>query len=110
MYILPLSASLLENLLNFPSDVLLLAPVSELQQGPWEWNLFRKEIEHRNGDISGDFSVVYVLEEEFTKHIIAMSENGTEIHDQDIPTEQELNIVMEIENFEDYERLEMEEV
>ena len=103
-------ASLLENLLNFPSDVLLPAPVSERQQGLWEWNLYRKEIEDTNDDISGDFSIVYVLEEEFTKHIIDMSENGTEIQDQDIPTEQDLNIVMEIENFEDYERLEMEEV
>ncbi|XWS66256.1 hypothetical protein CRYUN_Cryun05aG0184000 [Craigia yunnanensis] len=103
-------ASLLENLLNFPSDILLPAPVSELQLGPWEWNLFMKEIEHRNGDISRDFSVVYVLEEEFTKHIIDMSENGTEIQDQDILTENDLDIVNEIENFEDYEILEMEEV
>ncbi|XVF23461.1 hypothetical protein REPUB_Repub13aG0040800 [Reevesia pubescens] len=103
-------ASLLENLLNYPSDVLLPAPVSELQQGLWEWDVFRKEIEHRNSDISGDFSVVYVLEEEFTKHIIDMSENGTEIRDQDILTEQDLDIVKEIEKFEDYERLEMEEV
>ena len=62
-------ASLLENLLNFPSDVLLPASVSELQQGLWERDLLTKEIEHRN-DISGDFSVVYVLEEELTKHII----------------------------------------
>ena len=103
-------ASLLENLLNFPSDVLLLAPVSELQQGLREWDLFTKEIEHRYGDISGDFSVVYVLEEELTKHIIDMSKNGTEIQDQDIPFEQDLDIVTEIEKFEDYERLEMEEV
>ncbi|XWS75245.1 hypothetical protein CRYUN_Cryun01aG0069000 [Craigia yunnanensis] len=103
-------ASLLENLLNFPSDVLLPAPVSELQRGLWEWNLFRKEIEHGNNDISRDFSVVFVLEEEFTKHILGMSGNGSEIRDQDIPTEPDLDIVTEIENFEDYERLEMEEV
>ncbi|XVE99174.1 hypothetical protein REPUB_Repub03eG0174500 [Reevesia pubescens] len=103
-------ASLLENLLNYPSDVLLPAPVSELQQGSWEWNLFGEGIEHSNSDISRDSSIVYVLEEEFTKHIIDMSENGTEIRDQDIPTEEDLDIVMEIENFEDSERLEMEEV
>ncbi|XVF75659.1 hypothetical protein PTKIN_Ptkin13bG0204600 [Pterospermum kingtungense] len=103
-------ANLLENLLNFPSDVLLPAPVSKLQQWQWEWNLFREEIELGNSDISGDVSVVYILEEEFTKHINDMSENGTEIQDQDILTEQDLDIVTEIENFEDYERLEMEEV
>ncbi|XP_022743080.1 uncharacterized protein LOC111294154 isoform X2 [Durio zibethinus] len=101
-------AILLENLLNFPSDVLLPARVSELQQGSWEWNLFRQEIEQRNSDISEDLSVVYALEEEFTKHIIDISENRTEI--QDILTEQDLDIVTEIENFEDYERLELEEV
>ncbi|XVF82979.1 hypothetical protein PTKIN_Ptkin16aG0095800 [Pterospermum kingtungense] len=103
-------ASLLEHLLNFPSDVLLPASVSELPQRSWEWNLFRDEIEHRSGDISRDFSVVYVLEEEFTKHSTDLSENGTEIPAQDIPTEQELDIVTDIENFKDYERLEMEEV
>lgn len=105
-------ASLLENLLNFPSDVLLPAPVSQLRLGSWEWNVFGMEIEHGTGDISRYFSVVYALEEEFTKHTISsdISQYGAEIQDQDIPTEQDWDIVTEIENFEDYERLEMDEV
>ncbi|KAK6228328.1 hypothetical protein SCA6_000668 [Theobroma cacao] len=105
-------ASLLENLLNFPSDVLLPAPVSQLRPGSWEWNVFGMEIEHGTGDISRYFSVVYALEEEFTKHTISsdISQYGAEIQDQDIPTEQDWDIVTEIENFEDYERLEMDEV
>lgn len=103
-------ASLLVNLLYFPSDVLLPGPVSELQQASWEWNLFRKEIEHSNFDTSVDSSVVYTVEEELTKHIIDTSKNRTELQDQDALTGQDLDLVTEIENFEDYERLEMEEV
>ncbi|MBA0721355.1 hypothetical protein Golax_008905, partial [Gossypium laxum] len=103
-------ASLLVNLLYFPSDVLLPGPVSELQQASWEWNLFRKEIEHSNFDTSVDSSVVYTVEEELTKHIIDTSKNRTELQDQDALTGQDLDLVTEIENFEDYERLEMEEI
>ncbi|MBA0624407.1 hypothetical protein Godav_009771, partial [Gossypium davidsonii] len=103
-------ASLLVNLLYFPSDVLLPGPVSELQQASWEWNLFRKEIEHSNFDTSVDSSVVYTVEEELTKHIIDTSKNWTELQDQDALTGQDLDLVTEIENFEDYERLEMEEI
>ncbi|KAK8653419.1 hypothetical protein V6N13_127421 [Hibiscus sabdariffa] len=103
-------ASLLENLLNFPSDVLLPASVSELLQGSWEWNLFRKEMEHGNVNVSGDFNVVYLLEEEFTKHVTGMPKKGNKIQNQDILTEQDLNTMAEIENFENYERLGNEEV
>ncbi|KAE8713879.1 hypothetical protein F3Y22_tig00110204pilonHSYRG00165 [Hibiscus syriacus] len=103
-------ASLLVNLLYFPSDVLLPGSVSELKQGSWEWNLFRKEIEHSNIDISIDSSVVHALEEEFTKNIIDKSKNRAEIQDQDALTEQDLDLVTEIENLEDYERVEMEEI
>ncbi|OMO87240.1 Glycosyl transferase, family 1, partial [Corchorus capsularis] len=105
-------ANLLENILNFPSDVLLPGPVSQLEQGSWEWNFFRKEMEQSDGDISRNFSVVYALEEEFTKHIISLniSKNGAETVDLDLPTEKDWDIVMEIDAFEDYERLELEEV
>ncbi|XP_039022227.1 uncharacterized protein LOC120154598 isoform X2 [Hibiscus syriacus] len=103
-------ASVLVNLLYFPSDVLLPGSASELKQGSWEWNLLRKEIVHSNVDISVDSSVVHALEEEFTKHIVDKSKNRTEIQDQDALTGQDLDFVTEIENFEDYERLEMEEI
>ncbi|XP_039042024.1 uncharacterized protein LOC120180798 [Hibiscus syriacus] len=102
-------ASVLVNLLYFPSDVLLPDSVSELKQGSWEWNLFWKEIENSNVDISVNSSVVHALEE-FTKHIVDKSKNRTEIQDQDALTGQDLDLVTEIENFEDYERLEMEEI
>ncbi|KAK8552749.1 hypothetical protein V6N13_121132 [Hibiscus sabdariffa] len=103
-------ASLLVKLLYFPSDVLLPGSVSELKQGSWEWNLFRKEIEQSNVDISIDSSVVHALEEKFTKNIIDKSKNRTGIQDQDALTGKDLDVVTEIENFEDYERLEMEEI
>lgn len=114
-------ARLLENVLNFSSDAMLPGPVSQLQQGPWEWNLFRKEIEPRTA-VKGDsdekatslknFSVVYALEEEFTDFFYSsnVSENGTVILPQDTPTKLDWAILREIESSEEYERLEMEEV
>lgn len=114
-------ARLLENVLNFSSDAMLPGPVSQLQQGPWEWNLFRKEIEPRTA-VKGDsdekatslknFSVVYALEEEFTDFFYSsnVSENGTVILPQDTPTKLDWAILREIESSEEYERLEMEEL
>ena len=44
-------AKLLENVLTFPSDSLLPAHISQLEQGAWEWSLFRKDIEPKTGDM-----------------------------------------------------------
>lgn len=114
-------ASVLENALNFPSDAFLPGPISQLEQGAWEWNLFGKEMETRAGgtpniDESGfslkNFSVVYALEDELTKlaHSTNISEEESWNLEEDIPSQLDWYLVKEIENSEEYERLEMEEV
>ncbi|KAH7537030.1 hypothetical protein FEM48_Zijuj03G0049100 [Ziziphus jujuba var. spinosa] len=114
-------ASVLENALNFPSDTFLPGPVSQLHQGAWEWNLFRKEMETRAGDTPNidekgfslkKFSVVYALEDKLTQ--LAQSTNVSEEEsgnlEDDIPSELDWYHMKEIENSEEYERLEMEEL
>ena len=114
-------AQLLENVLNFPSDVKLPGPVSQLQLGAWEWNLFRKEMvktidenadnEERIATIS-KASVIFALEAQLTNSvnltILSENENGT--LEQDIPTPQDWDILEKIESAEEYETVEMEEV
>ncbi|KAA0057129.1 hypothetical protein IC582_005752 [Cucumis melo] len=111
---------LLENVLNFPSDVKLPGPASQLQLGAWEWNLFRKEMvktidenaddEERIAAIS-KASVIFALEAQLTNSvnltILSENENGT--LEQDIPTPQDWDILEEIESAEEYETVEMEE-
>lgn len=113
-------ARVLENALNFPSDALLPGPISELQQGTWEWNLFGNEIDYTTGDMQDidgqssleNTSVVYALEEEFLglAYSTNISDNGTWELAQDFPTQLDWDLLTEIENSEEYERLEMEEV
>ncbi|CAK9313391.1 unnamed protein product [Citrullus colocynthis] len=113
-------AQLLENVLNFPSDVKLPGSVSQLQLGEWEWNLFRKEMvktidedaddEERIAAISKS-SVIFALEVQLTNSVnltnLSETENGP--LEQDIPTSQDWDILEEIENAEEYETVEMEE-
>ncbi|KAF5467003.1 hypothetical protein F2P56_016877 [Juglans regia] len=112
---------LLENVLYFPSDAMLPGPISQLQQGAWEWNLFRGEIKLKNGakqncdekaTSMGMFSVVHALEEEFINFtkLPTYAENGTEILPQDIPTKLDWDVLREIEISEENERVEMEEL
>ncbi|KAH0980901.1 hypothetical protein GBA52_008078 [Prunus armeniaca] len=113
-------ARVLENALNFPSDALLPGPISELQQGTWEWNLFGNEIDYTTGNMQDNdeqsslenTSVVYALEEEFSglAYSTNISDNGTWELAQDIPTQLDWDLLTEIENSEEYERLEMEEL
>ncbi|XP_059458280.1 uncharacterized protein LOC132187862 [Corylus avellana] len=114
-------ARVLENVLNFSSDAMLPGPISQLQQGSWEWNLFRVEIQARTGEMQDidekatflrKFSVVDALEDEFTNfvHSTNVSENGTEILSLDIPTKQDWDVLSEVESTEEYEKLEMEEL
>ncbi|KAK3035024.1 hypothetical protein RJ639_033938 [Escallonia herrerae] len=110
-------ARLLENVLAFPSDVLLPGQISRLNQGHWEWNLFQKEIELKSVDILKDAhlrdsSVVYDLEEDNTSPVLVMDnpQNKTESLTKDIPTEQDWDILKEIESTEEFERLEIEEI
>ncbi|KAF3434117.1 hypothetical protein FNV43_RR25220 [Rhamnella rubrinervis] len=114
-------ASLLENVVNFPSDSFLPGSISQLQQVAWEWNLFRKDMEMRTDDTPNiderdsslkNFSVVYTLEDELTKLAystnISEDESGNQEHD--IPSQLDWILVKEIESSEEYERLELEEL
>lgn len=113
-------ARVLENVLNFPSDALLPGPTSILQQQAWEWNLFGRGIEEETGDLKnlkdGDFSfrssAVYRLEQSFTSVVNPVNtyENETEVLPQDIPSKEDWDVLQEIEDFEEYERVEAEEV
>ncbi|KAJ7974974.1 Glycosyl transferase, family 1 [Quillaja saponaria] len=112
-------ARLLENVLNFPSDALLPGPVSLLQHGSWEWNLFKYEddlsMPKGNPDTSTkEFSIIYALEKEFMilngSTSTSISENGTEVSTEDVPTELDWDVLREIERSEESERLEMEEL
>lgn len=114
-------ARLLENVLNFPSDVKLPSPVSQLQLGAWEWNLFSKEmvqIIDENADneeriaVISKSSVIFALEARLTNfvNLTNFSETENVTLEQDIPTPQDWDILEEIENAEEYETVEMEEV
>lgn len=114
-------ARLLENVLNFSSDATLPGSISQLQQGAWEWNLFRKEIEMGTVDMQNvdekatllrKYSVVYVLEEEFTNFVYSTdgSANGTGILSEDMLTKLDWDVLRVLESSEEDERIEMEEV
>ncbi|KAI3989621.1 hypothetical protein MKX01_036230, partial [Papaver californicum] len=112
-------AKLLENLLHFPSDVLLPGPISELQQQTWEWNLFEKEIEQRGSEIPHfdqnssyirGSSVVYALEDEFASLNNVKNNSEDEIDFHEFPTKLDWDVLWEIESNEEFERRETEEL
>lgn len=110
-------ARLLENVLNFPSDSLLPGPVSQIQQGAWEWNLFQNEIElglpKMDGEFSnGKISVVHDVEQELASlnYSTNIIENGTEVPVLDELSKLDWDILREIEISEESEMLEMAEV
>lgn len=110
-------ASLLEEVLNFPSDVILPGSITMLPKAVWEWDLFWDGIkqgafnEHRDENAKKKSSVVIKLEEEFSDLVspLNISSPGKDsVHD--IPTQQDWDIIGEIERTEEYDRVEMEEV
>ncbi|KAK0592582.1 hypothetical protein LWI29_021689 [Acer saccharum] len=112
-------ARLLENVLKFPSDALLPGPIPQFQQGSWEWNLFGNEIGQGTGDMTNmdrkdtsyiNSSVVRVLEEVFTNVDSTVSEIKQQTRVHDIPSELDWDVLRDIENTEESERLEMEEL
>ncbi|TQD73804.1 hypothetical protein C1H46_040663 [Malus baccata] len=113
-------ARLLENVLNFPSDALLPGPISQLQQGTWEWNLLGNEIDYRTGNILNideqsswkNTSVVNALEEDLLGFGYSpnISENVTWDSALDFPTQLDWDLLKEIVSSEEYETLEMEEL
>ncbi|XP_022133864.1 uncharacterized protein LOC111006310 isoform X2 [Momordica charantia] len=113
-------ARLLENVLNFPSDVKLPGSFSQLQLGAWEWNLFRKEtVQTIDGNEDAEegitaiskSSVIFALEAQLTNfvNLTNFSETGNGTLEQDLPTPQDWDILEEIQNAEEYETVEMEE-
>ncbi|KAJ6720187.1 GLYCOSYL TRANSFERASE FAMILY 1 PROTEIN [Salix viminalis] len=89
-------ARLLENMLSFPSDTLL----------PWSCAWTR-------AFFLPEKPVLFIpFEKEWSKlfNSTIISENGTEILVPDIPTKSDWDVLMEIESFEEYERVVKEEL
>lgn len=111
-------ASLMEEFLNFPSEVILPGSITQLPKAVWEWDLLRKDIEQgsfneqRDEDVKRKSSVVIRLEEEFSDLVSSLniSSSEKEILVPDIPTRQDWDIIAEIESTEEHDRVEMEEV
>lgn len=112
-------AMLIENIFNFPSDVLLPAPPSQLKQSSWDWNIFWSEMDKKTGDVenldlgSNDhISIVYDTEEDMADLVplTNISKEESDALDGDIPTNLDWDILKEIESSEEVESLEMEEV
>ncbi|XP_071721823.1 uncharacterized protein [Rutidosis leptorrhynchoides] len=111
-------ARLLENVLDFPSTVLLPSTFSEIQQMAWNWNYFGNEIDQKAGEMLDadnteiESSIVYALEKNVTKllGLTNVTENATEVVGEDLPTDQDWAVLGEMESLEEYERLEMEEL
>lgn len=112
-------ARLLENVLSFPSDALLPGPVSQIQQGAWEWNFFQNEIEldiklrTMDDEISyGKGTIIHAVEQDLASlnYSTSFLENETEVPMQDKLTKLDWDVLREIEIAEENEMLEMEEV
>nr|XP_016450929.1 PREDICTED: uncharacterized protein LOC107775689 [Nicotiana tabacum] len=112
-------AKLLENVINFPSDVILPGDTSQLKQGSWEWGYFQKDVEKSN-DIEDlqvkdvdpiNSSVVYDLEVDMTGFVPLMNVSGDNSEAlEDFPSELDWDILNEMERSEEVNRLEMEEI
>lgn len=111
---------LLENVFNFPSDVLLPGNTSQLKQRSWEWNFFQKEMDKKAGKTSNpqlsddgiNHSIVYNIEERMAnlaplKNVFS---NDSEALGEDFPTDLDWDVLSEMESSEELETLEMEEV
>ncbi|XP_060182688.1 uncharacterized protein LOC132612607 isoform X2 [Lycium barbarum] len=113
-------AKLLENVIAFPSDVILPGDTSQLKQGSWEWGYFQKDVE--NSDDIEDLqmkdvdpinsSVVYDLEVDMTGFapLMNVSRDDPEASKEDFPSEWDWDILNEMERSEEVNRLEMEEI
>nr|XP_027104880.1 uncharacterized protein LOC113725741 isoform X1 [Coffea arabica] len=113
-------AKLLENILNFPSDVLLPVNTSQLKQTSWEWSFFQEEIDKKAGDLANPHSrgyglslgVVYNIEEDMANLLPLKNVSGNDLEalDGDFPTHLDWDILREMESSEELESLEMEEI
>ncbi|KAK9168499.1 hypothetical protein Syun_000639 [Stephania yunnanensis] len=107
-------AQLLENLLQFPSDVSL--PFSRLNsmEVVWQWGFLGKEPVQIDSElpisetITKELDVVHALEVKFAA--LKSSENGTDIQDKEHPTSDDWDILSEIQMSEEHEMQEIEEL
>lgn len=114
-------AKLLENVITFPSDVILPGDTSQIKQESWEWGYFQKDLEDPK-DIEDlqmkdvdpiNSSVVYDLELEMTGFVPLMNVSGDDLEaaiKEDFPSELDWDILNEMERSEEVDRLESEEV
>lgn len=114
-------AKLLEDLFNFPSDVLLPGHTSQLNHSVWHWSVFRTETEQISANMENLYpldslgvnsSIVFDLEEDMINFVAlkTVSEKNPEDLNEDIPSVLDWDILSEIESSEEVERLEREEV
>lgn len=114
-------AKLVEDVFDFPSDVLLPTPASQMRNIAWEWGLFRKELDqvsserehlHLEDHLRVNSSVVYDLEEDMINYATLgnVSLGNTEGLEEDMPTVLDWDILSKIESSEEVEVLEREEV
>ncbi|KAK6775254.1 hypothetical protein RDI58_026255 [Solanum bulbocastanum] len=112
-------AKLLENVITFPSDVILPGDTSQLKQDSWEWGYFQKDLEDPKGvedlqmkDVDPiNSSVVYDLELEMTGFVpLNVSRDDPEAIKEDFPSELDWDILNEMERSEEVDRLESEEI
>ncbi|XP_078427551.1 uncharacterized protein LOC144700044 [Wolffia australiana] len=114
-------AKLLENVVPFPSDVLLPEPIDELRSYHWEWGFLQEESEKmENGDhhlilnvggASESSSIVFTIEEELTDGNVSQdTSNQNETAVSDYPSNLDWEDIREMEFLEDIEMLEAEEL
>ncbi|CAN4126505.1 unnamed protein product [Withania somnifera] len=113
-------AKLVENVINFPSDVVLPGDPSQLKQSSWEWGYFQKDVESSDDvedlpikDVDPiDSSVVYDLEVEMTGFVPLMNITRDDQEDLkgEFPSELDWDILNEMEHSEEVNRLEKEEI
>ncbi|KAI7730055.1 hypothetical protein M8C21_020006 [Ambrosia artemisiifolia] len=111
---------LLKNVLILPSDSILPGLVSQPKQGEWEWDLFSEETYHWSSNMTylsskeatRNTSVVYDIEEDMTPSVDSRTgfQDESEIMLDDNLTEVDWDVLSEIDNLEETERVELEEI
>ncbi|KAK9707033.1 hypothetical protein RND81_07G168600 [Saponaria officinalis] len=109
-------AKLLENILSFPSDALLPAPISQIHQDSWDWKFFSEVIEPKTkgeeNNVVGKPNVVIDLEEEFCRTDLLKNnpeDNGDAVL-ADVVSAEDLDDVEKIASFEEFQRREMDQI
>ncbi|XP_020094017.1 uncharacterized protein LOC109714032 isoform X2 [Ananas comosus] len=103
-------AKLLENVLQFPSEVILPGPASEIRQDTWLWDLFAKKIREKKAQYenhgSNYTSIVDLLEIQSAENLRVANDTSVD----DYPTQLDWDDLADMEIFEDIERRELQEL